>query len=171
TLQEGINASRRDGMIDFQVFATDTDPHAIEIAREGRYLSSIASDVSPERLEEFFVEEGDTFRIHQDIRNSVIFARHDITIDPPFSHLHILDCRLLYVHLTTEIQKDLIPLFAYVLNPGGIFLPGTSETLGEDATAFSVLDRTWHIYQRKAGDLQPILPLDLPRAFSMHKRP
>ena len=134
-----------------QVFATDIDSRAIATARSGLYPASIAADVSPERLMRFFTAEADgsAYRIHKGIRDLMVFSEQDVIKDPPFSRLDLISCRNLLIYMNAELQKKLIPLFHYVLKPGGILFLGTSEGAGEFAPLFAVLDRKWKLYQRK----------------------
>ncbi|MDZ7762182.1 MAG: chemotaxis protein CheB [Desulfovermiculus sp.] len=133
------------------VFATDIDSHAIATARAGIYPASIASDLTPERLARFFSSEpGDSsFRIHKSIRDMLVFSEQNVIKDPPFSKLDLISCRNLLIYMGGELQKKLIPLFHYALNPGGFLFLGTSETVGEFQDLFSSLDRKQKLYQRK----------------------
>lgn len=134
-----------------QVFATDIDSQAIATARAGVYPASIAADLSPERLARFFTLEpgGTEYRIHKNIRDLLIFSEQNVINDPPFSRLDLLSCRNLLIYMGAELQKKLIPLFHYALNPGGYLFLGTSESVGEFADLFSTLDRKARLYQRK----------------------
>jgi two-component system, chemotaxis family, CheB/CheR fusion protein len=134
-----------------QVFATDIDSRAIAAARAGIYPASIAADLTPERLARFFSPEpGDSaFRIHKSIRDTLIFSEQNVIKDPPFSRLDLISCRNLLIYLGGELQKKLIPLFHYALNPGGFLFLGTSETVGEFQDIFAALDRKFKLYQRK----------------------
>jgi len=135
-----------------QVFATDIDNRAIEQARIGIYPASIAADVSPERLARFFVQEpgGTGYRIQKSIRDLLVFSEQDVIKDPPFSRLDLISCRNLLIYMDGVLQKKLIPLFHYALNPGGVLFLGTSESVGDFVNLFSTLDRKAKLYQRKA---------------------
>ncbi|MDZ7831430.1 MAG: chemotaxis protein CheB [Desulfobacterales bacterium] len=134
-----------------QIFATDIDSHAIATARAGIYPASIATDLTPERLARFFSPEpGDSsFRIQKSIRDMLVFSEQDVIKDPPFSRLDLISCRNLLIYMGGELQKKLIPLFHYALNPGGFLFLGTSETVGEFQNLFSTLDRKRKLYRRK----------------------
>lgn len=134
-----------------QIFATDIDAQAIVKARTGLFLSTIAADVTPERLGRFFTVEpdGSMYRIHKNIRDMLIFSEHNIIKDPPFSRLDLIICRNLLIYMGSELQKKLFPLFHYALNSNGILFLGTSETIGDFTDLFSVMDRKAKIYQRK----------------------
>jgi two-component system, chemotaxis family, CheB/CheR fusion protein len=134
-----------------QVFATDIDSHAIATARAGIYPASIAADLTPERLTRFFSPEpGDSaFRIHKSIRDMLVFSEQNVIKDPPFSKLDLISCRNLLIYMGGELQKKLIPMFHYALNPGGFLFLGTSETVGEFQDLFFTLDRKSKLYQRK----------------------
>ena len=132
-----------------QVFATDIDQDAIEKARQGTFSASIASDVSPERLARFFVREGEGYRIKKEIRDLVVFAPQNILVDPPFTKLDILCCRNLLIYVNAETQKKLLPLMHYALNPGGLLILGTAESIGGFGHLFSPLDQKWKVFQRR----------------------
>ena len=136
------------------VFATDIDSRAVEQARAGVYPASIAADVSPERLARFFAQEpdGSAYRIRKGIRDMLIFSEQNVIKDPPFSKLDLISCRNLLIYLGGELQKKLVPLFHYALNPDGFLFLGTSETVGDFAHLFATLDRKLKVYQRKAND-------------------
>jgi len=134
-----------------QIFATDIDSQAIAVARAGLYPASIAADISPARLTRFFSPEADgvRYRIHKGIRDMLVFSEHDMIKDPPFSKLDLISCRNVLIYMGAELQKKLIPLFHYALNPGGLLFLGTSETVGEFGDLFEPLDRKSKLHLRK----------------------
>ncbi len=146
-LQESLDEHRRADKIN--IFATDLDAESIAMARAGLYPLSIAMDVSSERLQRFFVKEESGYRIKKHIRESVVFAVHDLIKDPPFTRLDFLSCRNLLIYLESELQNKLLPLFHYSLNPGGVLFLGPAETIGQFTDLFTVLDRKWKLYQRR----------------------
>jgi len=148
-LQEHLEKLNRNQAV--QVFATDIDPQAIATARTGRYLASIAADISPERLARFFTSEpgGEHYRIHRVIRDMLVFSEQDVIKDPPFSKLDMISCRNLLIYIGTDLQKKLIPLFHYALNPGGYLFLGSSESIGEFGDLFSIVDSRSKLYQRR----------------------
>ena len=148
-LAEGMEERNKSFAI--QVFATDIDSQAIAVARAGIYPASIVTDISPERLARFFTLEsgGGHYRIRKGIRDMVIFSEQDVIKDPPFSKLDLISCRNVMIYMGAALQKKLIPLFHYALNPGGILFLGTSETTGDFSNLFSAVDNKQKIYQRK----------------------
>jgi two-component system CheB/CheR fusion protein len=134
-----------------QVFATDIDSRAVAIARTGVYPAGIIADIAPERLTRFFSIEAqsNTYRIHKTIRDLLIFSEQDVIKDPPFSKIDLISCRNLLIYMGAELQKKLIHLFHYALNPGGFLLLGTSESVGDLGNLFVTIDRKLKIYQRK----------------------
>ena len=138
----------RDNPPSIQIFATDIDHEAIDKARRGTFPAGIATDVSPQRLERFFVQEGEGYRIKKEVRDLVVFAQQNILVDPPFTKLDILCCRNLLIYLNVDTQKKLLPLLHYALNPGGILILGTAESTGELSHLFAPVDRKWRVFQR-----------------------
>ena len=148
-LQERMETLKQNFTV--QVFATDIDSQAIATARTGLYPASIAADMTPERLARFFtaVPDGSAYRINKGLRDMLIFSEQSVIKDPPFSRLDLISCRNLLIYFSAELQKKLIPLFNYALNPGGFLLLGTSEGIGEFVELFAVLDRKAKLFQRK----------------------
>ena len=136
-----------------QIFASDIDRQAIATARAGLYPASIADSLSPERLARFFTMEhgGSSYRIHKSIRDMLVFSEHNAIKDPPFSRLDLIICRNILIYMGRDLQKKLIPLCHYALNPDGFLFLGSSETVGEFHDLFATLDRKLKLYQRK-GD-------------------
>ena len=147
-LQECLDDLGKSGEIQFQIFATDIDSDAIDMARMGKYPSNMEMDVSAERLERFFTKVNETYQINQKLRERVTFAQHNVIRDPPFAHLDILSCRNLLIYLSPEMQKKLIQLFHYALDSGGILILGTSESISGYSDLFSVADSKYKIFRR-----------------------
>ncbi len=134
-----------------QVFATDLNESLLEKARHGLYAKSLATDLSPERLRRFFVEEGGGYRISKPLREMVVFARQNIISDPPFSRIDLITCRNLLIYLEPALQKRVFPLFHYALKPNGFLWLGGSESIGTFTTLFEPLDRKQKFYVKKAA--------------------
>jgi two-component system CheB/CheR fusion protein len=146
----------------FQIFATDIDRDAVEKAREGRYPANIVADVSPERLRRFFVqEERGGYRIGKEIREKVVFAPQNVIMDPPFTKLDVISCRNLLIYFSSDLQKKLIPLFHYSLNPGGVLFLGSAETIGSFTSLFSPLDGKSRLYRRLEPSMMGV-PVEFP---------
>jgi len=162
---EALEKINPHGGFSLQIFATDIDDEAINIARRGVFPASIAEHVSPERLKRFFLQTDEGYFINTEIREKIIFAQHNIVMQPPFTKIDILSCRNLLIYVEPELQKKLIGLFYYSLNPNGILILGTSETLGNQSHLFTCLNLKWKIFTRSATIMTPDL-FDLPPAFS-----
>jgi two-component system CheB/CheR fusion protein len=142
---------------DVQVFATDIDNEAIEVARQGSYPDNIAADVPPEYLKRYFVRKDNIQQVDQALRDIMVFATQSITKDPPFSKLDLISCRNVLIYMGSELQKRVIPLFHYALNREGFLFLGHSESLGESTQLFDVIDRKWKVFRAK-GDVTPVIP-------------
>jgi two-component system CheB/CheR fusion protein len=144
TFKEALEKFRPGENITMQIFATDLDRDAIDRARQGVYPVNIAADVSPDRLHRFFIKEENGYRVSREIREMVTFATQNVIMDPPFTKLDILICRNLLIYLTPELQRKLLPLFHYSLNPAGVLFLGSAETVN----AFTELYTSLHIKSR-----------------------
>ncbi len=146
-LREVMDRERRH--LPFQVFATDLDASAIDVARSGLYSASIAADLSPQRLERNFTREDDCFRIRKEVRERLMFAPQNLLEDPPFTKIDLLSCRNLLIYLEGPLQQRLIPMFHYALRPGGVLFLGSSESISGQAQLFQVIDKKWKLFKRK----------------------
>lgn len=134
-----------------QVFATDLDDQAIQFAREGIYPLVMEADVSEERLRRYFMRESRGYRVRREIRETVLFATHDLLKDSPFSRLDLISCRNLMIYLEREAQSRLFHLFHFALRPEGLLFLGSSESAEDAAGLFSALDKKHRLYcQRPA---------------------
>ena len=152
-LQEQMETLKQNYQI--QIFATDIDVRSVETARAGLYPANIAADITPERLARFFTAapDGGAYRINKGIRELLIFSAQDLIKDPPFSRMDLICCRNLFIYMSGELQKRLIPLFHYALVPGGALFLGSSESVGEFTDLFATVDRSAKLYRR--NDMVP----------------
>ena len=133
--------------IKLQVFASDMDPDAVAVAREGNYPATIAAHVSPERLARFFIAEDHGYRVVPELRASVVFTVQDVLTDPPFSRLDLVSCRNLLIYLGVEAQAKVISLFHFALREHGILLLGSAETVGNVSDRFEVISKPARLYR------------------------
>jgi chemotaxis methyl-accepting protein methylase len=159
--KEALDRAKLRKGLSLQIYATDLDRDAIDKARQGLYPKSIAADVSQARLNRFFVKEESGYRVNKEIRGMVIFAPQNLIMDPPFTKLDIFCCRNLMIYLTPDLQKRLIPLFHYILNPGGILFLGSSETIGNFTTLFNPISAKERIF-RRSESVKNVQQLDYP---------
>ncbi len=155
--KEALEKINPHGGFSLQIFATDLDNEAIETARKGIFPESISENISKERLKRFFLRTDDGYLINTEIREKVVFAQHNIIMHPPFTKIDILSCRNLLIYMEPELQKKMIGLFYYSLNPEGIMILGSSESLGAQAMLFTSLDLKWKIFRRSVNLITPDL--------------
>ena len=138
-----------------QIFASDLgDTVSLQKAREGIYPENIEAEVSPERLRRFFTKEDSKYRVTKAMRDLCVFAKHNITADPPFSRLDLISCRNLLIYLAAPLHKRIIPTFHYALNQTGFLILGASETVGSFTDLFDIVDQKHRIYAKKATALR-----------------
>jgi two-component system, chemotaxis family, CheB/CheR fusion protein len=151
--------------ISLQIFASDIDADAIDTARKGIFTSNISEDVSSRRLNRFFVKTDDGYRISTEIRETIVFAQHNIIMHPPFTKIDLLSCRNLLIYMDQELQKKLLGLFFYTINPEGILLLGSSESLGAQNYLFTPVEPKLKIFTRAENASEPEF-YDFPSSFS-----
>ena len=151
-------ARRHETPPELQLFASDLHEASLRKAREGYYPGDIASYVSAERLQRFFVKEDSGYHIRKEVRDRVLFAPHNLLGDPPFSQLDLIVCRNVLIYLQREVQGDIMDLFHYALRPDGFLVLGTSETI-ENPALFHAIDKKHCLFSKRNG---PAPELNLP---------
>jgi two-component system CheB/CheR fusion protein len=145
-----------------QIFGTDVSETAIELARAGTFSQSIVQEVSSERLERFFVKHDSSYVIAKSIRDLCIFARQDVTRDPPYSRLDLISCRNVLIYLDVSTQRRVMHIFHYALRTHAYLVLGPSETVGTATDLFDIADTHLRLYKRRASQLGSSLDLSLP---------
>jgi two-component system, chemotaxis family, CheB/CheR fusion protein len=143
--------------IPVQIFATDVSETAIEQARTGMFPPSIEADVGPDRLRRFFSKHDGGYRVTKMIRDLCVFARQDLTKDPPFSRLDLILCRNVLIYMDTVLQKKLLSIFHYALNQNGFLMLGHAETVGAQVELFSLVDKKYRVHRKKAATAPPTM--------------
>jgi len=168
--KEALEKTIPNNNLSLQIFATDLDIAAIDKARKGIFPPNIVADVTPDRLNRFFIKaDDDNYRVNAQIRKMVLFAPQNVIKDPPFTKLDILSCRNLLIYMDTELQKKLLTLFHYSLNNGGMLILGSAETNGTQNDLFSTVNAKFRIYQRSGIPKTQEL-FDFPSSFTRSKQ-
>ena len=143
------------GATPIQIFGTDISETALAKARSGVYIENIALDVSPERLRRWFVRIDRGYQISKDIREMCIFAKQNLTSDPPFSKIDLISCRNLLIYLDSVFQTRVMPIFHYAMKPSGFLMLGNAESVGTHHDLFELVDKKAKIYAKKPGGGSP----------------
>lgn len=147
-----LEALRDHPGVGLQVFGTDVSHKMVARARAGIYPASAVAELDPERIRQFFVRHGADYRVSQAVRECCVFARQDLTRDPPFSKLDLVVCRNLLIYLGPPLQRRAIEILHYALRPSGFLLLGRSETTGAQPGLFELIDPKWKTYRRKSTE-------------------
>ncbi len=131
-----------------QIFGTDISEAALEKARAGVYPVNALHEVSPERLRRFFVGQNGEYRISKDIRDLCLFARQDVTRDPPFSRLDLISCRNLLIYLDDVAQRRVLRTFHYALRPQGMLFFGPADSVAHSPELFEQIDSRSRVFRR-----------------------
>ncbi len=141
-----------------KIFATDVHQNSLDFAAQGVYPASALTDVSEQRRAKFFTRQGDQYQVASDLRQMIVFARHNIIRDAPFTRIDLVSCRNLLIYLQPPAQKKAISLFHFGLKTGGVLFLGPSEGVADLQDEFTNLNLHWKVY-RKRRDVR--LPPDL----------
>ncbi len=155
---------------EIQIFGTDVNEKNIEKARHGVYQKSIEDQIPQNQLKRFFLLTNGTYQVNKRIRDMCIFARHDLTRDPPFSNLSLIVCRNLLIYFDSKLQERITPLFHYGLRPNGFLVLGEAESVGRFNNLFEPLIKRGVIFRRKQAQPTFEVQLESSAPYSM-KRP
>jgi two-component system, chemotaxis family, CheB/CheR fusion protein len=159
-------AARHEAPPRIQVFATDLHQPSLAGGRHALYAGEIEADVSPERLQQFFQADNGGYRLRKQVRELVVFSKHDLLADPPFSKLDLIACRNVLIYLQEDVQRDVLALFHYSLTAGGVLVLGTSESVGT-SKLFTAVDKKHRLFRHRAVTAAeariPVFPLTRPR--------
>jgi two-component system, chemotaxis family, CheB/CheR fusion protein len=141
------------------IFGSDLSAPTIAVARAGLYSEEAMRGVSAARRARFFQRREDgMYRIRKNVRELCVFVQHDVTRDPPLTKLDVISCRNLLIYLGSDAQKALIPRFHYCLNPRGILLLGSAETVAPFESLFTPIDKAQKLF-RRTGARAALVPL------------
>jgi two-component system CheB/CheR fusion protein len=143
--------------LSFQIFATDLSEQAIQIARQGLYTEDALKHIPSDLVGKYFEKNNDKFEVIKSIKSRVLFAQHDITGNPPFLKQDIVSCRNVLIYFSSNLQKDVFPLFHYSLNPDGILILGKSENTSNSEGLFEAIDGHLKVYKKleKSSGIAP----------------
>ena len=130
-----------------KIFATDVEQQNIEAAGAGVFSEAILAEVSPERLERFFTKRGNHYVVKAEIRQNIVFARHNLLEDPPFTRMDLVTCRNVLIYFKTRAQERALRRLQYAMAAGGSLFLGSSESLGVLQQDFSTISGKHKIYR------------------------
>lgn len=142
------NMERLNCNVDIKIFATDTDPDAVAAAQRGFYTEGSLANIDDYIIEKYFDKKEDGYIIKDMIRKMIVFAKHNIFRDAPFSKLDLIVCRNMFIYVKPEVQQRTIENFHRLLNDDGCLFLGSSESLSDLEGAFDALDRKWKIFRK-----------------------
>ena len=145
------------GLYKIQIFATDIDNEAMNVARKGVYVEGALAEFDVELRKRYFTIQRGRYEISRALRDMVVFARQDLVLDPPFLRLDLISCRNVLIYLKSELQSKILATFHYGLKSGGYLFLGKSEGVFQQDNLFEPVDKNLRLYLRPAGDSQVAL--------------
>lgn len=139
---------------DLKIFATDVNQLNINFASTGHYPLSAAVEISPERLERFFQKTERSLIVKPELRQCVVFACHNLLVDPPFTRMSLVSCRNTLIYFAAAAQHRALQRLCYAMTPNGYLFLGSSESGLGHAEGLTALHGKHKIFQR-SGHWQP----------------
>ena len=160
-LHEQLSARRRSPHV--KILATDVHKASLEVAGAGIYTEQQVAGISRQRVERFFTQKANGYQVSQALRESIVFAPHNLIRDSPFTKLDLITCRNLLIYFQPQAQKTVLTLFHFALKTGGFLFLGSSESPGGLLDEFDTIDDHAKIF-RKRRDIGLPADLKLPAA-------
>jgi two-component system CheB/CheR fusion protein len=139
-----------------KIFATDVHRGSLEHAARGVYEEETVGAVPPDRLARYFLRVGSAYQVVPDLRQTIVFAQHNVIKDAPFTRVDLIACRNLLIYLQPPAQQKVLSFFHFALNRGGILFLGPSESTGPMARGFETVDKTWQLYRKQSDVRTPV---------------
>ena len=153
-----------------KVFATDVNEQVIELAGSGQYPDSAAAELTPERIERFFNRSGHSYTVSNELRQCIVFARHNLLTDPPFTRMDLVSCRNTLIYFKREAQNQALRRLQYALKPRGFLFLGPSESMSGMDDEFKAVDSKHKIYSRTTAPMPPVFAVDVAAQFGNQAR-
>lgn len=150
---------------ELKIFATDVSEQSIELAAAGQYPDAAGAEIPRSRLERFFVRSGNSYVVTSELRQCIVFARHNLLADPPFTRMNLVSCRNTLIYFRRDAQLQALKRLQYALRPGGFLFLGPSESIAGHEDAFETLDARHKIYQRTTLKVPAAFSVDVKRAY------
>ncbi|MFE1748642.1 CheR family methyltransferase [Coleofasciculus sp. H7-2] len=131
-----------------KIYATELDEEALNQARQATYSAKDVADLAPEMLEKYFEECDRCYNFRKDLRRSVIFGRHNLTIDAPISRIDLLVCRNTLMYFNAETQSKILARFHFALNEDGFIFLGKAEMLLSHSHTFTPADLKRRVFTK-----------------------
>ena len=146
----------KDKVPDIKIFASDIDDEAISFASAGIYTIEDVSPVPERYLQKYFQLVQGKYKVRDNIRNKIVFARQNLISNPPFINMDLITCRNVLIYLEPHIQKKLLINFQFSLKPGGFLWMGPSESIYDIGAELEVISNKWRVYQSKPDTNRPL---------------
>jgi two-component system CheB/CheR fusion protein len=139
-----------------QIFATDIDAEAMAVARRAVYPQAALAEMEPALVQRYFVTFGEGYEVAKVLREHIVFARQDLTQDPPFLRLDLITCRNVLIYFQPSLQNSVLPIFHYALAQNGYLFLGKSETVYGHTDKFELVDRKAKVFRRQGALTKPL---------------
>lgn len=131
-----------------KVFATDVNQHNVDFASTGQYPDSAAAELTPQRIERFFQRVGNNYLVKTELRQNIVFARHNLLVDPPFTRMSLVSCRNALIYFTTDAQRRALNRLQYAMKPNGFLFLGSSESIAGNSAGLAILHAKHKLFTR-----------------------
>ena len=131
-----------------KIFATDINPEFILRAKKGQYSYREIAQVPPDLLNQYFIKFPDYYEVIPEIKRQILFTKHNLLRDTPFTKMDLICCRNLLIYITPKEQQRITDLLRFNLNIGGFLFLGSSEGLTALEPDLMATNPLWKIYKK-----------------------
>jgi len=133
-----------------QIFATDIDKNALQVARAGIYGNAALNDIPKDLASKYLMQHGDGIRVTDHLRGAILFSDHNVCQDPPFQKVHLLCCRNLLIYFGASLQKKVMARFHYSMASEAMLFLGTAESVAGSDELFLADHTNGHIFRKRS---------------------
>ncbi|MCB1159248.1 MAG: PAS domain-containing protein, partial [Leptospiraceae bacterium] len=141
--------SKMNKSIIVKIFATDIDNAALGKAAEGIYSPGSITNISPHRLEKYFLLRSGNYHVSRKLREMIIFAPHNLAKNAGFSRVHLVSCRNVLIYMLPTLQQRVLRMLHFSLEVNGVLFLGSAEAPGDLSDEFFVIDEKNKLYRKK----------------------
>ncbi|MEL6792688.1 MAG: protein-glutamate O-methyltransferase CheR, partial [Pseudomonadota bacterium] len=152
---EALGGIEHLGKDKLQIFATDIDLNAMEIAKRGVYSLAALDNVPSDFIEKYFTISSDGAEVHPKLKEVVIVSQHNLCQDPPFINVDLICCRNVLIYFGAALQARVLSRLNYALKEDGVIMLGTAETVSVSEDLFVQVGERGHVYRKRRATLPP----------------
>jgi len=140
------------------IYATDINQKSLQAAKDGiysladmkTYTTNYLKSGGTKPFSDYYKAKYDSALFKKTLRENVVFAPHNLSIDKSFNEFQLITCRNVLIYFNQRLQNQVISLFYESLCPFGFLGIGSKESLlfSDKKKCFTEVDKKQKIYRK-----------------------